>query len=218
MSDAVARPNLFNIRKRYTRIECEEKDYEGLWAEVRTNLSHDERGEFVEKLAQLSVDGKDHFTQMLNRFTDAQQRQIEAEKLVLEAAEVDDPDERAAAKELAQSMRVAANDAVWNAQQELITANSPEIVANRARHWELVSPYIRAWNICDENDADVPPPCESGDDALQYLDTVITSWLTSEVERGYRGGKGVRTSSSGSASTPAPTNGPQLGNEKGPNT
>ena len=205
MSDALARPSMFSIRKRYTRIECEETDYEGLWAEVRTNLSHDERGEFVERLAQISVDGKDHFTQMLNRFTDAQQRQIEAEKLVLASAEIEDAEERAAAKELAQSMRIAANDAVWNAQQELITANSPEIIANRAQHWLLVAPYIRAWNVCDENEVDVPPPCVSGIDAMPHIDQVISTWLTSEVERGYRGGKGVRTSLSGSASTPEPT-------------
>ena len=208
MSDAVARPSQFSVRKRFTRIECEEPNYEGLWASVRTNLTHDERAEFVERLAAIAVDGKDHFTRMLNTFTDAQAAQVEAENMIIAAADLEDETERETAKADAQAARTAANDAVWNAQQELLTANSPEVISNREQHWMLVAPYIKAWNICDEDETDVPAPCESGLDALPHVDQVITTWLTSEVERGYRGGKGVRTSSSGSASTPVPTNEP----------
>lgn len=210
MSDAHARPGLFNIRKRYTRIECEEPDYEGLWAEVRTNLTHDERGEFVEELAQLSVDGKDHFTRMLNAFTDAQQVQIDAERALLNAASIEDEAEREAAKVSALAARVVANDTLWNAQQELITANSPEIVANRTKHWELVSPYIRAWNVCDENEQPVPPPMESGVTALPYIDQVISTWLTATIEKGYRLGKGVRSLSKKPDDSPEQKSGPQI--------
>lgn len=210
MSDAVARPALFNIRARYTRIECDEPDYEGLWAEVRTNLTHDERGVFIEELSQISVDGKDHFTRMLNAFTDSQQAQLEAERAVLAATAIEDEDEREAAKDAAQAARLAANDAVWNAQQELITANSPEIVANRAKHWALVSPYIRAWNVCDENEQSVPPPIESGLSALPYIDQVISTWLTATIEKGYRLGKGVRSLSKKPDDSPEQKSGPQI--------
>lgn len=210
MSDAHARPGLFNIRKRYTRIECEEPDYEGLWAEVRTNLTHDERGIFVEELAQLSVDGKDHFTRMLNAFTDAQQAQMDAERAVLTATAIEDEAERDAAKEAAHAARTAANDAVWNAQQELITANSPEIVANRAKHWELVAPFIRAWNVCDDDENEVPPPMQSGLTALPHIDQVISTWLTATIEKGYRLGKGVRSLSKKPDDSPEQKSGPQI--------
>lgn len=216
MSDALARPSSssvvqFSLRTRYTRIDCEEKDYEGLWAEVRTNLSHAERADFVESLANISVDGKDHFTRMLNAFTDAQKRQTDAELLVINAS----TDEEI---ESARIARATANDAVWNAQQELITANTPEIVSNREQHWSLIAPFVRAWNIYDAKEKPVPPPEKSGLAALPHIDLVISTWLTSTIERGYRGGKGVRTSASVSDDSPAPTSGPQLANGTEPSS
>lgn len=182
----------FVTRARYTRLECEEPNYEGLWADVRTNLTHGEREAFIEALREL--DDRQEAWRLARQ----------AEAVAIDAAVADAPD--AAAKAEAEAAR-----RTW---LRGIEDRGAEI---RAARLALVAPYVRAWNVCTEDDAgqvvEVPAPMDGGLASFEATDEVIEGWLVLGVVVGYRTGKGVRTSASGSGASPAPTSGPQLASE-----
>lgn len=185
MSDADARPSKFVLKARYTRIECPERDYEGLWAEVRTNLSHEERREFLE--------GSDAIRQRILDYRDT--RMETATQLDAAVSEAKTAKARAAATSKRSTFIDEQDSALARFGQERLA---------------LIAPFIRDWNVADTEGNDVPPPAESGVEAFEFTDDVIVAWLQTEIERGYRGGKGVRTRLAVSASTPEPMSGPQL--------
>lgn len=182
----------FVTRARYTRLECEQQDYEGLWAEVRTNLTHGEREAFIDALREL--DDRQEAWQ--------QERGAEAAGLDAAVAEA----ESAEAKQEAEAARKA-----WLRQVE---DRGAEI---RAARLSLIAPYIRAWNVCTEDETgavvDVPAPIDGGLASFDFTDEVIENWLVIGVVVGYRTGKGVRSSASGSSGSPARTSGPQIVSE-----
>lgn len=189
----MARPGVFNVRARYSRVHCEEPGYEDLWAEIRTNLRHDERAEFIESLHELNGVMSERVQIVFDAVTAAERRVAEAEN---------DTDEfRAARLDL-----IKARGQV----DDLIAANDPDMAAVMAKRQALVAPYIRAWNVVDDEYNDVPAPADGGDDSWGYLDFVSTAWLLGLIQNGFRGGKGVRTLSLGSANTPVPMSGPQI--------
>jgi len=182
----------FVTRARYTRLECEEPNYEGLWADVRTNLTHGEREAFIEALREL------------DDRQEAWRLQRAAEAKGIDAAVADAPNEEA--KQEAEAARKA-----WLRQVE---DRGAEI---RAARLELIAPYIKAWNVCTEDAkgevVEVPAPMDGGLASFDATDEVIENWLVIGVVIGYRTGKGVRSSASGSGGSPERTSGPQVVSE-----
>lgn len=192
MSDASARPGGFVLRARYSRVECPEPDYEGLWAEIRTNLTNAERAAFVQALDEINAGARTRSQELIDAVADAERR--------VKAA-TDDAERRAANNAL---------DAARKGVTAALAFNDPGLAANLEQRQALASPHIRAWNVCDDNGEPVPPPAEGGAASWAWVDHVIIGWLLSEIENGYRGGKGVRSSSAASNATPVPLSGPQI--------
>lgn len=193
MSDADARPGVFVLKARYTRLDCTERDYEGLWAEVRTNLSHQERREFLE--------GSDAIRRRIRDYRDSQ---------MATAEKVDDDVENAVT---AKDRAIATSK-----RSDFIDERETAMAALAKERLSLISQFIRAWNIADESGKDVPSPADSGEVAFEHTDDVIVSWLQSEIEVGFRGGKGVRSRPSVSESLPEPMSGPQLVSDQEPSS
>jgi hypothetical protein len=189
MSDAVARPSLFILKARYSKVYCPEPDYEDLWVEIRTNLSHDERRDFIEAS---------------NAIRDKVQAYLESR---LDTAVKLDDAYRAATNERERLTADARRRAFLDEQD----AGIAEL---RRERLTIAAPFIRAWNVGTEENTDAAPPAVSGDAAFDYIDDVTVTWILTEIERGYRGGKGVRTSLKRSADSPEQVNEPQTVSEK----
>lgn len=199
MSDADARPGGFVLRARYSRVECPEPDYAGLWAEIRTNLTNGERAVFVERVIEMNGEIEAHINALF-----AELRSAEADAKAADADALPAAQDRLAAARAALNTAAAGEDAA--------------MTRVRDERLALIAPYVRAWNLCDADGADVPPPETGAPGCWAHADAVITAWLVREIEGGYRGGKGVRSSSSASAATPAPPSGPQIASEAAPST
>lgn len=176
MSDAHARPSLFILKARYSKVYCPEPDYEDLWVEIRTNLSHDERRDFIEAS---------------NAIRDRVQSYLEER---LDAAVKLDEAYRAATNERERLVADAKRRAFLDEQDA-------GIAEMRRDRLTIAAPFIRAWNVGTEENTDAPPPSEAGDAAFDYIDDVTVTWILAEIEKGYRGGKGVRTRLSVSANS-----------------
>jgi hypothetical protein len=189
MSDALARPPGFTgfvVRQKFTRIEFDEPGYEGLWAEVRTNLTHEERDAFVSAMVELDDHSRDDISAATAQF-----------KLLFAA--VDE-----AKDEKARQKAIAARDAHQ-------TARFIEARGKRRERYALVAPYIRAWNVYADDVTPVSP--QDVDAALAYTDDAIVRWLITTCSEGYKGGKGVRPSSSKPDDVPEPTSEPNSESE-----
>lgn len=164
----MARPGLFILKARYSRVYCPEPDYHDLWVEIRTNLSHDERRDFIEA-------------------SNAIRNKVQA---YLESR-LDD------AVKLDEAYRNSANErerlTAGARRQSFLDEQDAGIAELRRERLTIAAPFIRAWNVGTEDGQDAPPPAVSGDAAFDYIDDVTVSWILEEIERGYRGGKGVRT-------------------------
>lgn len=192
MSDAIARPTGFVLKARYSRVDCPEPDYEGLWAEVRTNLTNGERALFLENVSELNDRIKTVFDEVFAQLRDLDARTKEAT----------DPDAHVALTERRNEINREV-DRMIAGEDDRLRAISDERLAN-------LSPYVRAWNLCDDEGNDVPAPAMGDLTCWQYADSVIAQWLIREVEQGYRSGKGVRSSSKRLDATPAHLSGPQI--------
>lgn len=184
MSDAVARPVGFTgfvVRERYSRIECEEPGYEGFWAEVRTNLRHLDRDEMIVAFAEIQQRGQDRFRETIAK-----------SKAVDEAVQNATTDK--------------ARAAALKARSEYIASQAKFGAETRIARFSVVAPYIRAWNVYDDQYQAVPPPCVDAANALSWIDPFMSDWLVEQCEQGWRGGKGVRPTSMRSSDAPEPTN------------
>lgn len=200
MSDALARPGLVNLRAKYTWVDCPEVDYEDVSAEIRTNLTHDEREHFIETANRIKRD-------VWHYLEDRIERAAKHDKAVADAREKRDEKARAKA--------VAARVAFLEEQ---------DVGADpfRIRRIELIAPYVRDWNLGVPNGngepVKIPPPMEGGVASFAEVDNVVLVWLQDAIEQGYRGGKGLRTRSGASAPTPVPTNEPPTESDGEPST
>lgn len=196
MSDAVARPVGFNgfvVRERYTRVHCDAPGYEELWAEVRTNLIHAERDAFVTELQRIDQEAVDRLESFRARYT----------ALAENVANAKDDEARAQA--------IAERDA-------FMAAEIKAAAETRRKRFALVAPYVRAWNVYDDEYRPVPPPKDDLDAAMAWTDDTIVQFLIKTCAEAYKGGKGLRPSSSASAPTPEPGSEPPSGSETAPNT
>jgi hypothetical protein len=187
MSDAIARPSLVSLRAKYTWVACPEVDYDDVSAEIRTNLSHGEREQFIDASNRIKRDLWDYLEGRIALATkiDAAVRDAKTDK----------------ARAVAIAKRTQFRD-------EQDRGTDPF----RIRRIELVAPYIRDWNL-GEIDADgeivkIPPPMDGGLMSFATVDEVVLAWLLESIEQGYRGGKGLRTRSAASVPSPAPTSEP----------
>lgn len=174
MSDANARPAGFTgfvLREKYSRITCDEPGYEGLWAEVRTNLSHAEREAFLIARDELDQGARDAF------------RVSAARAVALDAAVAEAGDDERKRTKAIKDRESFLSDQI-RAGQTL-----------RVKRFALVAPYIRAWNVCTDDYRDAPAPAVDATGAFEWIDDVISIWLFTTCEDGYKGGpKGVRPS------------------------
>jgi hypothetical protein len=196
MSDAIARPRLVSLRAKYTWVDCPEIDYDDVSAEIRTNLSHGEREEFIDASNRIKRDLWDYLEGRIERAgkIDAAVRDAKTDK----------------ARAIALAKRNTFRD-----EQDIGTDPF------RIRRIELVAPYIRDWNLGDVdpdgNLVKIMPPMEGGLMSFATVDEVVLAWLLEAIESGYRGGKGLRTQSSASASLPEPTNAPPTESDEASN-
>lgn len=197
MSDASARPGLFILREKYTWVACDQADYGDVSAEIRTNLSHDERAAFVEASNRIKHE--------LRAYLEGRM----AKAAAIDKAVRDAPTDKAKA------LAIAKRHAFMDDQDR---GADPF----RVRRLELIAPYIRDWNIgtldADGTEVKVPPPMDGGIASFAHTDDVVVAWLVEAIEQGYRGGKGLRTPSSASALSPVRTNAPPDANETEPST
>jgi len=185
MSDANARPAGFVLRARYSKVECPEPDYEGLWAEIRTNLTWDEKRAYLERSDQINEAIREYTVASLD-----------------EARQLDDAVRKATSE--TQKVKAVAK------RQAFLDRQLNDMSVRRDQRLALIAPYIRAWNVCDADGNDVPAPMDGGTASFAETDETIMAWLTRAIDQGYRGGKGVRSSSSPSNDTPVPLSGPQI--------
>lgn len=190
MSDALARPpdgfTGFSLRHRYRRMEFDAPGYEGLWVEMRTNLTHAERETFLLERERIDQAARDDYRAKTER-----------------------------AKQIDEAVASAKTDkarATATAQREAFLREQIQVgTAFRRAKFGLVAPYVRAWNVCDDDFADVPAPAVDPDRAFTWIDDAITSWLVVSCEEAYRGGPKERSSSRPSADAPAPPPAPTTG-------
>jgi hypothetical protein len=192
MSDANARPAGFVLRDRYTKVDCPEPGYEGLWIEARTNLTNGERAVLIERLGEIN----DRLAELLDGAVLA----LRTADRNIEKATDDEAFVTAAAE------RREANKVL----RAIMAGDEPRAAALRDERLALLSPHVRAWNVCDPDYNDVPPPSIGGDASWEHTDRTILQWIANTLDQGYRLGKGIRSLSSGSGDTPAPMSGPQI--------
>ena len=191
MSDAVARPVTFTgfvLREKYRRVEIEQPEYAGLWAEVRTNLSHAERADFLSARDDANRVARDG---LRARMSDA---------ATFDAAVENAGDDAAKTAALA--------------ARELFLADYMRSIQDIGRdRFAIVAPFVRAWNVCDDVYQDVPPPIVNAIGAYEWIDDVISDWLFSVVAEGYKGGPKESSLSPPSSAPPPPLSDPP--NENG---
>lgn len=88
---------------------------------------------------------------------------------------------------------------------DLMTRRAPDVDA-----FPVMAPYIRAWNAYETDEhgdpQPIPPPRDGGADSLARLEPAMSQWLYNQVLIGYRGGKGLSSSSGPSGGPRVPTN------------
>lgn len=204
MSDAGARPPGFVLRERHSWIECQIPDYAGLAAEVRTSLTNGEREAFIEALDRINAEIDADVKGYQDRFAAIAKRIAKAE------SETDAAGESAA--------KTKAYTAAVRDQRTLLDEQAANATARRRERLALVAPYIRAWNVCDDDGNDVPVPRDDIDAAIRWSDDTISDFLIQSCITGYKSGKGLRTQSPASKPTPEPTSAPPSESETEPAT
>ena len=187
-------PTPFILKERFTRIDCPLPGYEGLWVEVRMNLSNGELQELREALSDL----------------DEQAAEISEHYLGL--AEAIDERRNALPEDDRKGRRALLREGREN-QRAYRVALTPIGVTRR----NLVAPHGRARNFRAPADGGgepkpLPPPRDDPA-SMNDLSADVIMWLCREVLEAYTGGAGFSDGSGRSGTAPEPT---QTQNSGGP--
>lgn len=186
-------PGMFIPKATTVRVWCDitdkvtgEKPYEGLWADVRRNLTNGERMEFVEASRAIDVEGE--------ALTTTRHEQHAAYLKAMTEADGDADRQRALiAQEIAEA------DAFYTAAQTQMVAR-----------FELLAPHVHAWNVFEIDEqgepVPVPPPRDGGAAVLVSINNEIVRWLLDSTIQAYRMGFAIGSRTSGAQ--PEPTPGP----------
>lgn len=181
----------FVLQERTVRVWCDvvdkatgEKPYDGLWADVRRNLTNGERDEF--KRAANEIDER-------------------AEALTAEQNQIN---ERFTAAVKDAEGDPAEQDRLIREQIATLTAYAERATQIGVDRFTLVAPHVHGWNLQTMNDAGeivpVPSPREIGAAALAHITPEIVGWLLGATLQAYRAGFPVGSRTSGAPLEPTP--------------
>lgn len=174
----------FVVAERWTWVDCDLEGYEGFRAEVRLNLTNGER----QRLQLLLTDVDEKRQEIATR----RQAKIDALRA---AKDLEGADPIALGQQLADELE----------------ATVAEHETNTTRIREAITPYIRAWNAAEKNDAgeivDAPAPAVAGLAAFAAVDQVMEGWLVKATLEAYRGGNGFRLSATKQSASGQPGSG-----------
>ncbi len=191
---------MFIVREKTTRVECNLPGWEGLWIEVRQNLTQGERAALIEDLEAI----EDRVHELRDRTA------VWAEAHDAAVAAATDAEEKVRLrKELRQ----------WEREYP------KQLEAILSERLPLIVPHIRGWNLFARGDdgepEPLPAPVDGGVAVLADLDRDLVWWMATQILTAYRGGKSLSGSSRTRGESQAPTSastsdGPQVIGE--PNT
>jgi hypothetical protein len=199
-------PIPFVLKARYIRIDCDLKDeagelsYPGFWFEARQNLTNGERRELVDALKAIDDQISVWHNNVMDRADD-----LDDEAALLRTRPDDAPDNWKADERALRKVQSASRSLLNDHQVELIRLD-------RMRR-DLVTPYIRAWNLFEPSDEGepipVPPPVEGGAVVLEEAAPDLAQWMIGQCTQAYRSGKALSSSMTSGASQ-EPTNAPTI--------
>jgi hypothetical protein len=187
----------FVLQAATIRVQCDVTDpesglplYEGLWADVRRNLTNGERKALVEQAEAIDRQAEAlnaDREQMTERFRDA-----------LKAAEGDD----------AEQARLI------NEQIEWMNGLAEQMSEIGVQRFNLIAPHVHGWNLVDMDTAEtLPAPRVDAAAALDAITPEIAGWLLRTTLQAYRLGFPIGSRQSGAQQEPTPE--PSAGNPKG---
>ena len=184
-------PGMFIPKATTVRVWCDitdketgEKPYDGLWADVRRNLTNGERQEF--RNAAQAIDDRG------NSLLEARQEASGAHVAAMKEAEGDVDRQRDLI-----AQEIAGADEFF--------ANAEALAFER---FELVAPHVHAWNLAEIGDDGeaiaIPAPRDGGMAVMASITSEIVRWLLDATMQAYRMGFAIGSRKSGATPEPTP--------------